>query len=114
MPCLKIQTNTAVQPNQRADLLSQASRIVSDHLDKDEKYFMGLILPELDMVFAGSDSPLALLELRALGLPAEKTNDLSYDLCALVHTSLGIPEDRIYVEFGDVPRGMWGWNGGVF
>ena len=54
------------------------------------------------------------LELKALGLPAEKTTDLSRELCALIHQALSIPTERIYIEFGDVARGMWGWNGGVF
>ena len=26
----------------------------------------------------------------------------------------GIAGDRIYIEFADAPRRMWGWNGGTF
>ena len=114
MPYLRIQTNVAVNENQEDNLLTTSSRLVSGHLGKDEKFFMGIIEDQQAMYFAGSSDPLAFLELKALGLPAEKTKDLSRDLCELVELQLSIPPERIYVKFHSVNRGMWGWNGDVF
>ncbi len=114
MPYLKIQTNATVPDTQRNVLLSQASKLVSKHLGKDEKFFMGIVEPGQTMFFAGSSDPLAFLELKALGLPAEKTKDLCGALCSLVHTALAISPERIYVKFHGVNRGMWGWNGDLF
>jgi phenylpyruvate tautomerase PptA (4-oxalocrotonate tautomerase family) len=107
MPYLRIQTNASVRKDQQESLLSQASQLVSRHLGNDEKFFMGIIENEQAIYFAGSSNPLAFLELKALGLPAEATKDL-------LHEELSITPERIYVRFHNVNRGMWGWNGGIF
>ena len=114
MPYLRIQTNVPVERDQEEGLLSDASRLVSGHLGKDEKFFMGIVESKQAMYFSGSSDPLAFLELKALGLPAEKTKELSRDLCGLVEQVLSVSRDRIYVKFHNVNRGMWGWNGDVF
>lgn len=114
MPFLRIQTNTTIAGDRRKELLHRASGIVSRHLGKDEAYFMGLVEPDREICLAGKDDPAAFVELEALGLPGEKTEELSAELCALIAGQTTIPQDRIYVKFCDVPRGMWGWNGGVF
>jgi len=31
-----------------------------------------------------------------------------------MNSELGLPADRVYIEFADAPRSMWGWNGGTF
>jgi phenylpyruvate tautomerase PptA (4-oxalocrotonate tautomerase family) len=87
---------------------------VATGLGKPEKYVMVTIAPMQPMVFAGSDAPCAYLELKSIGLPTNKTKDLSAALCQLVHDSTGIKADRIYIEFFDAPREMWGWNEGTF
>ena len=114
MPFLQIQTNLEVSPADRDMLLTQASELVSTHLGKDEKYFMGLVQGGQSMSFGGSEAPLAFLQLKALGLPTDHTSELSAALCTLVTDTLAIPAERIYIEFSNVERGMWGWNGGVF
>ncbi len=114
MPFLRIQTNLPVRKEQEEKLLSAASHLVSSHLDKDQKFFMGQVQGQLGMSFAGSTGPLAFLELDALGLSTGKARDLSRDLCRLVADELSIRQDRIYLKFQNVERGMWGWNGGVF
>ena len=114
MPYLRIQTNVPVGKNQEDNLLGNASRLVSGQLGKDEKFFMGIIEAEQAMYFAGSSDPLAFVELKALGLPAEKTKDLSRALCDLVHEQLAVARQRIYAKFHNVNRGMWGWNGDIF
>ena len=114
MPYLKIQTNTGVDEGTRKEILQKASSLISSHLGKPEKFFMGALEPDVEMIFDGSDSPLAFLELRALGLPGPKTKDLCRELCALVEEKLEISKERVYVKFLDVNRGMWGWNGELF
>lgn len=49
MPYLRIQTNTSLRNDQQESLLSQASQLVSRHLGKDEKFFMGIIENEQAM-----------------------------------------------------------------
>jgi phenylpyruvate tautomerase PptA (4-oxalocrotonate tautomerase family) len=35
-------------------------------------------------------------------------------VCALIEQHLGIPAERTYIGFEDVPGRLWGWNGGTF
>ncbi len=111
MPYLRIKTNTVPADGAGKKLLAAVSSLVSNELGKHEQFFMGAFEPGVEMIFAGSDAPLAALELKALGLPGQKTKDLSRALCSLVEENLGVPKDRVYIKFHDVSRGMWGWNG---
>ena len=109
MPYLKVETNAAVEETRRAAFLEEASRQVSGLLGKDEQYFMGAVTTVPDMTFGGSSTPLAYVELKALGLPDEKAGDLCTMLSALVKEQLAVPEDRIYITFQNIDRGRWGW-----
>lgn len=114
MPLLKIQTNIEIAPEQRLPLMKKASARVADLLGKPEGYVMISLEAESALLFAGSEQPSAYLELKSIGLSGERTKGLSAELCQLVSTELTISPDRIYIEFHDAPRNMWGWNGSNF
>ena len=114
MPYLKIQTNLPLSRKAERAILRTASTLVAEELDKPEEYVMLALQANTPMLFAGSDDPVAFLELKAIGLPARKTRRLSEALCKLVEGHLGIPPDRVYVKFITVSRGMWGWKGDTF
>ena len=114
MPYLSIQTNQAVDENAKKPLLAKASKLVSEQLGKSERYVMTALVPNPDMMFAGEDGPLAFLELKSIGLPENATSELAQALCDLVANDLNIKKDRIYIEFSNAARHMWGWNGGTF
>jgi phenylpyruvate tautomerase PptA (4-oxalocrotonate tautomerase family) len=114
MPLLKIQTNTPMDAEKMKALAVSASRAVADMLGKPERYVMVSVEANPAMVFAGSDDPLAYLELKSIGLPGNKTGEFSATLAALLGQHLALPADRVYIEFADAPRTMWGWDGGTF
>lgn len=114
MPYFQIQTNRSIEAERGAAVLRGASQLVAQQLGKPERYVMVALRDEIPMLFAGSDAPAAYLELKSIGLPAEATAGLSDALCAFVERQLEIPRERVYVEFADAPRHMWGWNGGTF
>jgi phenylpyruvate tautomerase PptA (4-oxalocrotonate tautomerase family) len=114
MPLLKIQSNQPVENAAAEQLISTASKLVAEQLGKPESYVMVALEPPVPMSFAGSTDPLAYLELKSIGLPQDKTPALSAALCDLMRDSLGIEPGRVYIEFADAPRAMWGWNGGTF
>jgi phenylpyruvate tautomerase len=123
MPYLKIQTTAAVS-GQRSVVssatdptqafLKKASRLVAQELGKPEQYMMVSLEPASAIMFAGSTEPAAFLELKAIGFPVAKANELSRLLCELIESELGIRKDRIYINFADIPPNMWGWNGETF
>ena len=114
MPLLKIQTNQALSADQQQTLIRAASQQVATLLGKPERYVMVSLEHNDGMLFAGSDAPLAYLELKSIGLPTAKTGELSKALCTTIHQALSIDLDRIYIEFADAERTQWGWNGGTF
>jgi len=114
MPYLKITTNKPLEKDQEAELSKKASTLVSSLLSKPENYVMVEISSGNTMSFAGSNDPLAYLELKSIGLPGEKTADFSSELCHFISTQLNINTDRIYIEFASAERHLWGWNKDTF
>jgi len=114
MPYLKIQTNLPLTKKAERNILKQASSLVANELKKPEDYVMIAVQPDTPMLFAGTDDPVAFLELKAIALPARKTKALSAALCGMIETHLGIPKERVYVKFIDVMNSMWGWKGDTF
>jgi len=114
MPYLNIQTNVKINDDDQAALLHKASQVAATALGKPESYVMVHLDAGKAMLFAGSDAPLAYLQLKSLGLPETKTGDLSSALCALMQTELGIDPGRVYIEFAGPERHMWGWNSDTF
>jgi len=114
MPFLKIQTNQDLAENDAKSLAAKAAALVAGQLGKPESYVMTSVEHNNAMQFAGSDAPLAYLELKSIGLPETATAAASRALCDLVSSETGISPERIYIEFADAPRKMWGWNSGTF
>ncbi len=111
MPYLKIQTNLPLSQKAERTVLQTASALIASELSKPEEFVMLALQDNTHMLFAGSDDPVAFLELKAVGLPVKKTRPLSAKLCKLIEEHLGIPPQRVYVKFIDVKHGMWGWKG---
>jgi len=114
MPYLLIRTNESVAGDKRQQLLAKGSKVVAEALGKAERYVMVSLECEVPMLFGAKSEPCAYLELKSIGLPGDHTAALSLSLCGLITEELGIPTDRIYIEFADAPRHMWGWNGATF
>jgi len=114
MPYLLIRTNQTVGADAQQSLLKKASAVVAEALGKPERYVMVSLEADTPMLFAADDAPCAYLELKSIGLPSGQTPALSSALCKLLGGELSIPADRVYIEFADAPRHMWGWNGATF
>ena len=112
MPLLELTTNTNIDDVQ--PLAKQASRLAADILGKPESYVMVKIMPEQSLIFAGSDEPAAHVKLKSLGLPEKDTAELSAKICDFISAELGIKSARIYIEFANPERHMWGWSSKTF
>lgn len=112
MPYLMIRTNCRL--DDKSAVLTKASQRVASALGKPERYVMVSIEDNVDMCFAGDTTPCAYLELKSIGLPGDRTAALSATLCELMASELTIASDRVYIEFADAERHMWGFNGKTF
>ncbi len=114
MPYMKIDTNISVDDKTLQALLTGVSSKIATFLGKPERYVLIHINPEQTMCFAGSQAPLAYVELKSIALPTEKTEQLSSALCKFLTDTLNIPAQRVYIEFTNIERAMWGWDGKTF
>ena len=112
MPLLKVQTNGDVADKKK--FMEDATELLSKLLNKPTQYIMVIIEDDIEMMFARSSEPLAYLELKSIGLPVSHTPNISAELCRLIEDNTAIPKNRIYIEFADAKRDMFGWNGGTF
>lgn len=114
MPYLKITTSKSIDAERKHNVLKAASKLVATELGKPEEYMMVSMESPISTLFAGTEEPSALLELRSIGLPEAKAGNLSKLLCGLMESQTGIRADRIYINFTDIKPSLWGWNGKTF
>ncbi len=115
MPLLCIQTNQRIGTTEEtSNLLRAASTSLAKALGKPEQACMVVLETAHTMLFAGSDEPCAFLELRSLGLPRDRTPELSAQLCGFIETHLRVDPARVYIHFQDVERPFWGNNRTTF
>jgi phenylpyruvate tautomerase len=72
------------------------------------------ITDKADMIFGGSDAPAALACMYSIGAIAQDSNGaITSDVTDLLEP-FGILQDRIYINFFDVPRANVGWSRRTF
>ncbi len=111
MPYLNIVTNQTI--DDEPALLKAASQTVAKVAGKPESYVMIAVETKASMLMGRTAAPTAILDYRALGLPADRAA-FSDALCSLITEQLGIAGDRIYISMTDSERQNWGWNHSTF
>lgn len=116
MPLIKIQSSvTAPEPTVVEGLLKILSGKLATHLGKPESYVMTAFEPGVAMTFGGTVEPTCYVEVKSIGtMSPAQTKAMSQDFCQVVSEKLGVPINRIYIEFADAKGSMWGWNGSTF
>ncbi len=115
MPLLKLQTPLQPEPAAVEELLKELSAALSKQLGKSEAYVMTAFEAGIPMTFAGSGDPCCYIEIKSVGqFSANQTQAMSEFFCDKIETILGIPKQRIYIEFTDAKGYLWGWNGTTF
>ena len=92
------------------------AQILAEVLGKSTEYVMVLVNTDCSLSFAQDDqTPCAYLEVKNIGgFTPETTEKLSLRLCALVNQKLQTPASRVYIEYQNAERYLWGWNGKTF
>ena len=92
-----------------------ATTILSEQIGKSPDFVMTVLNFDHDLSFGNSPEPCAYAEVKNVGsLNPELTNSMSRDLCTLISSSLNVSEEKIYIEFQESERHLWGWNGKTF
>ena len=114
MPLLKLETNVALDEKKRAALLAGLSSIAAQAIGKPEQYVM-VTVQSHGLLMAGKPGDAAFVDVRSIGgLGGDVNRQLAQKICAALKEALGVPPDRVYLNFTDVAAGNWGWNGSTF
>ena len=111
MPLINLRTSLAAVES-RDELLLELSAMLAEQTGKPEDYVMTLLETDVPMTFAGSSAPAAFVEIKSIG--ALRPPAMTAAFCELITARTGIPADRIYIPFDDVPASALGWNGRTF
>jgi phenylpyruvate tautomerase len=114
MPLLKLETTVALADDKKKALLAALSKIVAGTIGKPEQYVMVTVSPAA-ILMSGKPGDAAFVDIRSIGGLYDNVNrQLAQKVCAALKESLGVPPDRVYLNFTDVSAGNWGWNGETF
>ena len=109
MPYINVSTSAKVDNKDK--LLEEISILISSLTNKSRSFVMAKIDDNCQMFF-NDKTPSCFLEIKSIGSlnPSEMAKPISDFVCE----KMGIPLDRIYISFEDVPATFWGWNGRTF
>ena len=109
MPYINISTSAKVEDKKK--LLDEISKLVSSLTNKPKRFVMAKLDNSSEMYFE-DQSPCCFLEIRSIG--SLNTSKMAKPISDFVHEKMGIPIDKIYISFEDVPATLWAWNGRTF
>lgn len=109
---LKIDGDNAKQAV--GDVLEQLARDVAEPLGKSVASVMASF-ESAEIMMAMESGPAAFLEVKSIGgLDNAVNTEITRRICATLEARLGIPPDRVYINFIDIARSDWGWKGATF
>ena len=109
MPYINVSTSAKV--NDKDKLLEEISILISTLTNKSKRFVMTKLDDASEMYFE-DESPCCFLEIKSIG--SLDPSEIAKPISDFVYEKMGIPIDRIYISFEDVPASLWAWNGRTF
>ena len=109
MPYINVSTSAKIDDKEK--LLEEISIYISSLTNKSRRFVMVKIDDNCQMYF-DDESPSCFLEIKSIG--SLNPSEMAKPISNFVYEKIGIPIDKIYISFEDVPASMWAWNGRTF
>ena len=109
MPYINVSTSAKVKDKDK--LIKELSILISSLTNKSRRFVMAKIDDNCQMYF-DDERPSCFLEIKSIG--SLNPSEMAKSLSDFVYEKIGIPIDRIYIHFEDVPASLWAWNGRTF
>ena len=106
-----INVSTSVKIDDKKKLLEEISSLVSSLTNKSKRFVMAKLNDNSKMYFE-DQSPCCFLEIKSIG--SLNPSEMAKPISNFIYEKMGIPIDKIYISFEDVPASMWAWNGRTF
>ena len=109
MPYINVSTSAKIEDKKK--LLEEISILVSSLTNKSKRFVMAKLDYNPEMYFDDA-SPCCFLEIKSIW--SLNPSEMAKPISNFVYEKIGIPIDKIYISFEDVPASMWAWNGRTF
>ena len=106
-----INVSTSIKVDDKKKLLEEISILISSLTNKSKRFVMAKLNDNCEMYFDDQD-PCCFLEIKSIG--SLSPSDMAKPISDFIYEKMGIPIDKIYISFEDVPASMWAWNGRTF
>ena len=106
-----INLSTSVKVNDKDKLLEEISTLISSLTKKSRRFVMAKIDDNCKIYF-DDVTHSCFLEIKSIG--SLNPSEMAKPISDFVYEKMGIPIDRIYISFQDVPASLWSWNGRTF
>jgi len=106
-----INVSTSAKLNDKGKLLEEISILISSLTNKSRSFVMVKIDDNCQMYF-DDETPSCFLEIKSIG--SLNPSEMAKPISVFINKKMGIPIDRIYISFEDVPASLWAWNGRIF
>lgn len=114
MPLIRLETDISLDKEKEIDLAGKLSEIVSEEIGKPAKYVM-VSISSSGILMSGEPGSAALVQVMSIGgLDSSVNGSIAAAVSELLEEILGIPSDRIYITFFDIPGENWAWQGRTF
>tara|TARA_B100000945_G_scaffold299074_1_gene279426 strand:+ start:109 stop:441 length:333 start_codon:yes stop_codon:yes gene_type:complete len=109
MPYINVSTTAKVDDKKK--FLEEISILISSLTNKSKRFVMAKLDDDCHMYF-DDETPSCFLEIKSIG--SLNPSEMAKPISDFVYKKIGIPIDRIYISFVDVPASLWAWNGRTF
>ena len=109
MPYINVSTSVKIENKKK--LLQEISILVSSLTNKSKRFVMAKLNDNCEMHFE-DESPCCFIEVKSIG--SLNPSEMAKIISNFVYEKMGIPIDKIYISFEDMPASMWAWNGRTF
>ena len=109
MPYINVSTSAKVDDKKK--ILKEISILISSLTNKSKRFVMTKLDDNCEMYF-DDNKPCCFLEIKSIG--SINPSKMAKPISDFVSEKMGIPKDKIYISFEDIPASLWAWNGKTF
>ncbi len=115
MPTVILNTSVQCSDTDKTEIAKALSEICVNVFSKPEDYVQSMVNTGNTILFGGSSEKAAFVEVKSIGgINAENNTKISKAVCELLSDKLDIDPARVYLNFFDLQKSDWGWNGATF
>ena len=109
MPYINVSTSVKVEDKKK--LLEEISILIASLTNKSKRFVMAKLDDNCEMYF-DDQGPCCFLEIKSIG--SLSPSDMVKPISDFLYEKMGIPIEKIYIFFENVPASSWAWNGRTF